>query len=332
MKPVIAFGEALVDMLSSRLGDDPDGLETFTPYAGGAPANVAVACARLGMPSRFLGMLGNDTFGDFLANELTAHGVDTQGVVRTSQARTALAFVSRDAFGERTFDFYRPPSADLLYRLEHLPADVFDEPAIMHFCTNSMTEPAIAETTLAIADMAGRAGHLVSVDANLRHSLWQANAADIGLVTRLLDQAHLLKLSRDELEYLSDDQPIDTWVNERLATGVRLIVVTDGPATVEVRGTGIAFNVVPPRVQAVDTTAGGDAFIGGLLAMLADIPLDAWWKDTARLTRFVDIACHCGAYAVTRPGAYAALPRRADLDTFRQGASRLRQEYGGGHL
>ncbi|HET8791631.1 MAG TPA: PfkB family carbohydrate kinase, partial [Modicisalibacter sp.] len=131
MTPVVAFGEALVDMLSSRLGD-ARGPETFTPYAGGAPANVAVACARLGVPSRFLGMVGADRFGAFLVDEMRTHGVDTSGVVSTDQARTALAFVSRDTSGERTFDFYRPPAADLLYRLEHLPAGIFAKPAIVH--------------------------------------------------------------------------------------------------------------------------------------------------------------------------------------------------------
>ncbi|MCP1316096.1 PfkB family carbohydrate kinase, partial [Halomonas sp. 707D7] len=77
MLPIVAFGEALVDMLSSRLGEQA-GPETFTPYAGGAPANVAVACARLGVPSRFLGMLGDDSFGHFIEAELARHGVDTR--------------------------------------------------------------------------------------------------------------------------------------------------------------------------------------------------------------------------------------------------------------
>ncbi|APX92394.1 carbohydrate kinase [Halomonas sp. 1513] len=318
MMPVIAFGEALVDMLSSRLGDAGDGTaETFTPYAGGAPANVAVACARLGVPSRFLGMLGDDYFGDFLASELAAHGVDTRGVVRTREARTALAFVSRDAAGERTFDFYRPPAADLLYRLEHLPAGVFAEPAIVHVCTNSLTEPEIADTTLAMAEMAAKSGSLVSVDANLRHNLWDAGSADISLVTQLLDCAQLIKLSRDELDYLRADHPADAWINERLARGVRLAVITDGPGKVEAFGAGQHLEVTPPSVRAVDTTAGGDAFIGGLLAMLAETAGDDWWHDAARLTGYLEVACRCGAHAVTRPGAYAALPTRADLEALR---------------
>ncbi|MFG6157396.1 carbohydrate kinase [Halomonas sp. 1390] len=315
MLPVIAFGEALVDMLSSRLGGAADDAqETFTPYAGGAPANVAVACARLGVPSRFLGMLGDDHFGDFLAEALAAQGVELSGVCRTREARTALAFVSRDADGERTFDFYRPPAADLLYRLEHLPAGVFAEPAILHLCSNSLTDPEIAETTLAMAEMAARAGCVVSVDANLRHNLWPEGRADTALVTRLLDSADLLKLSREEVDDLRGSHPEDAWLAERLAAGVRLAVITDGGDDVCALGAGLSLAVTPPKVQAVDTTAGGDAFIGGLLAALAEHGFEeGWHRDTARLEATLAFACRCGAHAVTRPGSYVALPTRADL-------------------
>lgn len=321
MTPVIAFGEALVDMLSSRLGDTGSGPETFTPYAGGAPANVAVACARLGVPSRFLGMVGADRFGRFLIDEMQRHGVDTTGVVTTDAARTALAFVSRDADGERTFDFYRPPAADLLYRLEHLPAGVFASPAIVHLCSNSLTEGAIAETTLAVADIAHRSGSLVSVDANLRDNLWPDGQVDIGLATSLLDRAHLLKLSREEVEALRGDHPEEAWLSQRLAAGVRLIVITDGPRPVTVHGIGYRFEVAVPDVSVVDTTAGGDAFIGGLLATLAGADVDAaafgrWCENAEGMRQAIGVACRCGAHAVARPGAYAALPSRDDLAAF----------------
>lgn len=314
MTPVIAFGEALVDMLSSRLGTATDVQETFTPYAGGAPANVAVACARLGVSSKFLGMVGDDTFGHFLVRELNSHGVDTSGVVFTKQSRTALAFVSRDETGERTFDFYRPPAADLLYRLEHLPQGVFENPSILHLCSNSLTDPDIADVTLAMATMARRAGCLVSADANLRHNLWPEGAADISLVTQMLDSAELLKLSLEELDYLRADHPAEAWLAERLTTGVKVILITDGPNEVVLKGIGIDQRIAPPNVDAIDTTAGGDAFIGGLLAELSEHGIDDnWQSDADFLHRAVETACRCGAHAVTRPGAYAALPTRDDI-------------------
>ena len=318
MVSVIAFGEALVDMLSSRLGDAYDQPETFTPYAGGAPANVAVACARLGIPSRFLGMVGEDTFGRFLIRELQSHGVNTEGVVLTKEARTALAFVSRDAHGERTFDFYRPPAADLLYRPHHLPQNVFESPAIVHLCSNSLTDRDIADTTLTIAQTAKQAGCLISVDANLRHNLWANGGVDAELVTQLLDTAALLKVSLEELDYLRGRKSQDAWFAERLAAGVKIILITDGPNDVIVKGAAIEQRITPPRVQAVDTTAGGDAFIGGLLTELSRYGIGpGWHQNHAFLNKAVDIACRCGAHAVTRPGAYVALPTQTDIKTLR---------------
>jgi len=317
MTPIIAFGEALVDMLSSRLGDD-SGPETFTPYAGGAPANAAVACARQGLPSLFLGMIGEDRFGDFLVGELSAYGVDTQHVVRTREARTALAFVSRDAHGERRFDFYRPPAADLLYRREHLPPGIFTEPALVHLCSNSLTDAQIARTTLDLASIARRGGCLISVDVNLRPMLWPEGRLDVDLVEQLLERAHLIKLSAEELDVLRGDRSVEEWVSARLARGARLIVITDGPGPVIAHLADRQLQVTPPNVQAVDTTAAGDAFIGGLLASLSrdEVTCETfsdWLANEPKLTEALVFACRCGAFAATRAGAFVSLPGTDDL-------------------
>ncbi len=321
MTRLIAFGEALVDMLSSRLGTST-AQETFTPYAGGAPANVAVACARLGVPSLFVGMLGQDRFGDFILEELASHGVDVSHVKRTQEAKTALAFVSRDASGDRRFDFYRPPSADLLYRPEHLPEGLFNASSLLHLCSNTLTEEAITATTFAVADKAAAAGALVSVDANLRANLWPDHRVDTARVTALLDRAQLIKLAREELDLLRGSESEESYLKARLAAGAALVVITDGGEPVTAVTAKGRFQVTPPKVQVVDTTAAGDAFIGGLLASVVDARLNrktlaAWASDTALLRQALEFACRCGSFTVTRPGSCAALPKREDLAALR---------------
>jgi len=327
MTPVIAFGEALVDMLSNKLGGQSVEQETFTPYAGGAPANVAVACARLGLPSNFVGMLGHDSFGDFLHEELTAHGVRLDHVKRTSEARTALAFVSRDEDGERRFDFYRPPAADLLFRPEHAGPELFATPAIFHLCSNSLTEASIADTSFVLASRARATGSLVSVDANLRHNLWPNQLINVSLITRLLDNADILKLSQEEVDDLKQDQEESAWLEARLAAGVSLIVLTNGPGDIRAlvrkhSGETHAVSITPPTVKAVDTTAGGDAFIGGFLSSLSEAGINSakladWCEDESNLQAALQRAAACGAFAVTRPGAYSALPTREDLSAMK---------------
>ena len=174
MGAIVCFGEILIDLLAQppASADTP---RAFLQYAGGAPANVAVAAARLGAKTQFVGMLGRDMFGDFLADSLVEHGVGTDYIVRTDAAKTALAFVALDANGERSFSFYRPPAADLLFRDSDFQAACLDSAQCFHVCSNSLTEPAIAEATFAGMDRARAAGAVVSLDLNLRPALWPAN-------------------------------------------------------------------------------------------------------------------------------------------------------------
>ena len=118
MFDVIACGELLIDFVSTESGVTLAEAPAFKKAAGGAPANVAVGLARLGYRAGFIGQVGEDDFGHFLADTLSAAEVDTGGLRFSTEARTALAFVSLRADGERSFMFYRHPSADMLWRPE----------------------------------------------------------------------------------------------------------------------------------------------------------------------------------------------------------------------
>ena len=169
-----------------------------------------------------------------------------------------------------------------------------------------------------MAERAAQAGALVSVDANLRANLWPGHRVDRARVTALLDRAQLIKLAREELELLRGEQSEEYYLQERLEAGVQLVVITDGGEPVTAVTAGGRLSVKPPSVQVVDTTAAGDAFIGGLISALVEAKvtrgtLSGWAADGGRLKDAVQFAARCGAFTVTRPGSYAALPRREDL-------------------
>ena len=115
---VVCLGELLIDFVALEPGVSVGEASGFKKAPGGAPANVAVAVARLGQPSAFLGQVGDDPFGHYLADVLAADKIDVSGLRFSPEARTALAFVSLRADGERSFMFYRHPSADMLMRPE----------------------------------------------------------------------------------------------------------------------------------------------------------------------------------------------------------------------
>ncbi|WP_299075329.1 carbohydrate kinase [uncultured Paraglaciecola sp.] len=307
MRPVICFGEALIDFLN--FNNSQDGLLTlkeFRQYPGGAPANAAVAVAKLGGKAQFAGQVGSDSFGDFLEDALQQYGVDTSLLLRHATANTALAFVMLDESGDRSFNFFRQNTADLLFAQSQIDNSWFAHQAIVHFCSNTLTESAIADCTLALVKRAKQNDALVSFDVNLRHNLWSSGAADIALVNQLVMASDIVKFSKDELAYLAEDNQ-QQYLQQCLASGVKLAIVTDAQGDIFVHTQQGQFTVTPPTVHAVDTTAGGDAFIGALLFGLS-VNQDSIIQNEQALGQLIQFASHCGALAVTRLGAFPALP------------------------
>ncbi|WP_219932569.1 carbohydrate kinase [Microbulbifer sp. YPW1] len=321
---VVCFGEALVDMLSNRVSGASVATEheQFTKFAGGAPANAAVAVAKLGGNAYFAGMLGEDAFGRFLQGALDAEGVKTDYVRFTPESKTALAFVSLDENGERSFEFYRPPAADLLFRAGHFDPDTFAGNGILHICSNSLTEEGIADTTATAVALAREAGWLVSFDVNLRHNLWPTGYADRQRINQLVAKSDIVKLSLEELEYLAAEENPETggYISRQLQQRPQLILVTDGGHPVQWATRSDWGGVRPPAVNAVDTTAGGDGFIGGFIYQLAADNVSAGslmqWLESGAHEKALAFACACGAHAVSRRGAFVALPTQKSLQDF----------------
>ncbi len=318
MNNIHCFGEALIDFHGTPTGAAP----VFTAHAGGAPANVAVAVAKLGGHAAFVGMFGRDMFGDLLLRELVQAGVDTTHARRTDAANTALAFVSHAANGEREFSFYRPPAADLLFRDSDFDSATFSTGNQFHAGSCSMTEAAAAAATLQGMTRARAAGALVSFDMNLRPALWPHGEDPAPTIWRALALADFVKLSAEELAFLSGSAGSEDAVLARLwMTDAKLVIVTDGEHglrwfTPLARGEHAPFSV-----RAVDTTGAGDAFVGGCLYRFADAHLDAqalagFAADPDRLDAALRFASACGALAVTRAGSFAAMPTLHAVQTF----------------
>jgi len=323
MNAILCFGEALIDF-HGQAAADAGSPPVFVPHAGGAPANVAVGVARLGGPAAFIGMLANDMFGELLLAQLHAAGVDTRHVVRTDEAHTALAFVSHAAGGERSFSFYRPPAADLLFREVHFDDAVFRGATAFHACSNSLTEAAIAHVTVQGMRRARAADALVSFDMNLRPALWPRGEDPAPQLWRALAEADLVKLSAEELAFLAVMPGGEPAVFERLWQGpAQLVVVTDGASGLRWFTRNRAGELPAFRVTAVDTTGAGDAFVAGLLYRLGSAGIGT--KDLATLADADDrrgdmlrYAAACGALAVTRAGSFAAMPTHDAVHTFLQ--------------
>lgn len=310
---VLSFGEALIDFHQDEQ-NHPSVQPMFAAHPGGAPANVAVAIARLGAQATFVGMLSTDRFGDLLWEQMSEAGVNLSYVLRTAQARTALAFVDHDSTGERHFTFYRPPSADLLFRAQHFRSEAFTETAIFHACSNSLTEDGIANATLSGMLRARISGSLVSFDINFRPALWKPHEDPMPKLLEALAIADLVKLNAEEFQYVSGRVGgDDVFVDLLWSHAPRMLVVTDGPRPIRwfTRETSGSLPSLP--VMPVDSTGAGDAFMGGLLYRLVTAngsanELTAMIENPIYRDDVLRFASACGAATATQVGSFAAMP------------------------
>jgi fructokinase len=312
MTDVLCFGDLLIDFVPTTSGQPLAEVETFRRAPGGAAANVAVGLARLGRRSAFMGKVGDDVFGHLLAETLRAEGVDTAPLRFDARARTALAFVSLKADGERDFLFYRHPSADMLFVPDEVDGAAIAAAPVFHFDSISLAAPGPRETALFAADQARSAGKLVSFDANLRLPLWaSADEARAGIRDGLA-RAAIAKFSDDELDFMTGCREVDAMRRELWHDGLRLMVLSVGKAGSILVTAGGELQVPTFRVEAVDTTGAGDGFVAGLLAGLID-DLDRL-DDPDFLYQAGRFANAVGALTTTGRGAIPALPRRDQVE------------------
>lgn len=310
---IACFGEALVDLLT------PAGVHAaplFKAFAGGAPANVAVAVARQGGHARYIGMLAKDFFGEFLRAELGQAGVDLRDVQYTAGAPTGLAFVALDADGERSFQFYRPPAADLKFRAEALAHGAFADVAVLHLCSNSLSEPGSAFTTLEVLRRARAAGAWISMDVNLRPALWGPDVNPALFIWHVLAQADVVKLSRSEADFLAYGDGEEMLLQRLWLGATRLLVITEGCHGLKWFTRCGRGQLKSYAIQCVDSTAAGDAFAGGMLWALVEGGQDlaTVLADAGLLEQVLRRGAASGALAATRNGAFAAMPAASEVD------------------
>jgi fructokinase len=322
MKKTLCFGEALVDMLSNALENEHASQETFTKFAGGAPANVSVAVAKLGGNAYFSGMLSSDMFGRFLLASLQTHGVNTDYVPVTEQAKTALAFVSLDTQGERTFEFYRDNTADLRFRGDDFDPAWFKDCGVFHFCSNTLTDENISLATQKGVALAKAQGCVVSFDINLRTNLWPESTDPRAFILPLLEHCTMIKASKEELEFLAKGQSTQDFIGQTLKGGCQLFIVTDAGNPLHWYTAAGKQSFTPIKINMVDATAAGDAFVGGLLYQLGLLDLTATsfaqlCIKAKEMNDIIEFASACGAHAASAKGAFTSLPSLQSLTAFR---------------
>lgn len=183
MKDIVTVGEILIDLtFSGRENDIP----VYTANPGGAPANVAVAAARLGAQTAFIGKVGDDYYGELLRKTLEKNNVDTSFMLTDSSARTTLAVVSLSETGERSFSFYRKNCADTLLNSDEIDVGLLGDTRFLHFGSVSLIDEPSRSATLFAAKKAKELGAAVTYDPNYRANLRNSEQEAVGQMMSVL--------------------------------------------------------------------------------------------------------------------------------------------------
>jgi fructokinase len=311
---VAAFGELLIDLVPVR---DAAGLPCFAAKPGGAPGNVAVGVARLGGRSAMLSKVGEEAFGRLLVATLQANGVATEGVVMSRAGNTSLAVVTVDHAGDRDFMFYRAGCADTIYTAEEVAADIVRGTRVLHVGSLVLAEPISAAAQRHAIALAQAAGVTVSADVNLRPSLWREPEDMRRAGLEAAGVANILKISEEELAFLTGVADIDGGIARLWHDGLRAMAVTKGPAGADLVTPLHRASVPGFSVKVVDTVGCGDAFMASLLADLTATDFDL--GSVATLERLAKRACATGALAATAAGGMESLPSAATREAFLAG-------------
>ncbi len=295
MSRIVVAGEALIDLIVAA-----DGRLSAIP--GGGPYNTARTIARLGGDVAFLGRLSSDRFGRTLGAALAADGVRLDLVSATDDP-TTLAVAELDAHGTASYRFYVDGTSAPGLSQEDAATIPRHDLAALHIGTLGLVlEP--AGTTIERLATDAPSTTLIMLDPNSRPSATRDASAFRARIGRLAERADVVKVSDDDLAFLSPDIPADDAIDRLLHDGVALVLRTDGGRAVQIRTATHREVIEVPPVTVVDTVGAGDAFGGGFLASWISAGRGrADLADLSAVRSSVAFAVRVASLTCTRPGA-----------------------------
>jgi fructokinase len=298
---ILSCGEALIDMLprETTLGEP-----AFSPYAGGAVFNTAIALGRLGAASGFFTGLSTDLFGEILDQTLAASKVDTSLCARSARP-TTLAFVKL-VKGQASYAFYDENTAGRLLSAADLP-DLPDNVGTLFFGGISLVNDPAASSYAEFQKRAAATGRVTMIDPNIRPGFITDAPAYRARIAAMIATADIVKLSDEDLHWLEGDGDLTTLARSILSRGPKVVFITEGARGARaVTATQDRF-VAATKVDVADTVGAGDTFNAGVLASLDAADLltrDGLTRlSDAALDAALSLGTRAAAITVSRPGA-----------------------------
>jgi fructokinase len=309
---ILTCGDALFDVFANP-GSSASSI-ALDARVGGSPLNVAVALSRLGQSTAFLSKVSTDAFGRRLVAYLESERINTDLIVRTD-APTTLAIVALDDKGVPTYSFYTSGTADRSLERSELPPRLPDAVRVVHVGSYSTAlEPTAASLEALVARERPR--RFISYDPNIRPSIVPDPEIWRRRVAALTAQAHLVKASVEDIQFLYPGASAESVLKDWLARGAGIAIATMGEAgALAVTRSGVAARVGARTVKVIDTVGAGDTFQAALLTWLAEhgrlSPDGLAGLSADDLNALLTFAARAAAVTCARRGA--DMPRRGEL-------------------
>lgn len=300
-KKIVVVGSANIDLVM-QVAEFPLPGETimgcgFLQNHGGKGANQAVACARLGGETAFVGKVGNDSLGADTIQHLRNEGIDIQQLSQTAEAPSGTAFITVDSHGENSIIVNAGANGQLR------PADIDAADGVLKEAAVVLMQ---LETPIPTLTYAAQKAHRYGAKVVLNPAPAPAEA----LPKELLENIDLLIPNETEAQKIGGmkdvgEENLKQCIEAIQKLGVQNVVLTLGSrGAVALEGEELV-KVPSPKVKPVDTTAAGDTFCGGLCVGLC---------EGKSLTEAIGFACKAAALTCTRMGAQQSIPMRSEIE------------------
>ena len=303
---VITLGEILVEIMRPTAGQPLDRPGEFRgPFASGAPAIFAVATARLGLKTAFIGAAGEDAFGRMLQSTLAAEGVDSRGLQMIPDYATGAAFVSYDDSGKREFVFHIRHAAAGQIEADSIPKILFERVKWLHISgsTLALNEKSRAACQHAL-ELTRAAGGKISLDPNLRSELMPLDDFR-EILEPYLASADLLLPTAGEVQAITGEMDGKRAAQKLAQKPDAITVLKRGSAGCSIYQHGEQVDVPGFTVNEIDPTGAGDCFSAAFIS-----GLEAGWP-LEKIGRFANAA---GALAVTKLGPMEGAPTQTQVE------------------
>ena len=291
MSQVWVAGEVLIDLI-------PEGTER-KPIVGGGPANTAKALSKLGINTQFIDGISSDQYGQMAKDELVRAGVKLD-YVKYSDKPTCLAIVSLSDAGSASYEFVIKNTATFDFTSTWLPNPKTEQPALLHIGTLATVIEPGASVLFEWAQSVAKIAPIV-FDPNIRPAVISDRKQYVMQVEQWVSISSVVKVSDEDIRWLYPSLEIDQVVNNWLAKGPSLIVVTYGDKGLAGYRVGEKVIVDAVKVAVADTVGAGDTVGAILVEAIVKDGLDT--LSGVRLEMMLKRAAKAAAITVSRTGA-----------------------------